>query len=41
MLELVKAMDNDIETYSLVIPAAFKKDGDFQANSACSNRRTV
>ena len=30
---VVKAMDKDIEGYSLVIPAAFKKDGDFKANS--------
>ena len=32
--ELVRAMDNDMETYSLVIPATFKKDGDFSSNSA-------
>ncbi|MFQ8920624.1 MAG: helicase-exonuclease AddAB subunit AddB [Clostridium paraputrificum] len=32
--ELVKAMDNDMETYSLVIPATFKKDGDFSLNSS-------
>ncbi|MDB2111015.1 helicase-exonuclease AddAB subunit AddB [Clostridium paraputrificum] len=32
--ELVKAMDNDMETYSLVIPATFKKDGDFSSNSS-------
>ena len=31
---LVRAMDNDMETYSLVIPATFKKDGDFSANSS-------
>lgn len=30
---VVKAMDKDIEGYSLVIPAAFKKDGEFKANS--------
>ncbi|WP_160693180.1 helicase-exonuclease AddAB subunit AddB [Clostridium sp. C2-6-12] len=30
---VVKAMDRDIEGYSLVIPAAFKNDGDFKANS--------
>ena len=33
-VELVKAMDNDMETYSLVIPATFKKDGDFSSNSS-------
>lgn len=32
--ELVRAMDNDMETYSLVIPATFKKDGDFSSNSS-------
>ena len=32
--ELLKAMDNDMETYSLVIPATFKKDGDFSSNSS-------
>ena len=32
--ELVRAMDNDMETYSLIIPATFKKDGDFSANSS-------
>ena len=32
--ELVHAMDKDMETYSLVIPATFKKDGDFSANSS-------
>lgn len=30
---VVRAMDKDIEGYSLVIPAAFKKDGDFKSNS--------
>jgi len=30
---VVKAMDKDIEGYSLVIPAAFKKDGEFKASS--------
>lgn len=30
---VVKAMDKDIDGYSLVIPAAFKKDGEFKANS--------
>ena len=30
---VVRAMDKDIEGYSLVIPAAFKTDGDFKANS--------
>lgn len=32
--KLVKAMDNNMETYSLVIPATFKKDGDFSSNSS-------
>lgn len=32
--QLVKAMDNDMETYSLIIPAAFKKDGDFTSTSS-------
>ncbi|QAA30390.1 helicase-exonuclease AddAB subunit AddB [Clostridium manihotivorum] len=31
---LVKAMDKTMETYSLVIPATFKKDGDFTKQSA-------
>lgn len=31
--KVVKAMDRDIEGYSLVIPAAFKKDGDFKSTS--------
>lgn len=30
---VVRAMDKDIDGYSLVIPAAFKKDGDFKSNS--------
>lgn len=30
---VVKAMDKDIDGYSLVIPAAFKSDGNFKANS--------
>ena len=30
---VVKAMDRDIEGYSLIIPAAFKNDGDFKSNS--------
>ena len=33
-VELVKAMDNDMETCSLIIPAAFKKDGDFTSTSS-------
>lgn len=33
-VELVKAMDKDMETYSLIIPAAFKKDGDFTSTSS-------
>ncbi|MBU5486797.1 helicase-exonuclease AddAB subunit AddB [Clostridium sp. MSJ-8] len=32
--ELVKAMDNNISTYSLIIPAGFKKDGDFSSSSS-------
>ena len=32
--KLVKAMDKDMETYSLIIPAAFKKDGDFSSTSS-------
>ncbi|MDD6795651.1 MAG: helicase-exonuclease AddAB subunit AddB [Clostridiaceae bacterium] len=32
--ELVRAMDNDMETYSLIIPATFKKDGDFSSTSS-------
>lgn len=31
--KVVKAMDKDIEGYSLIIPAAFKNDGEFKANS--------
>lgn len=33
-VSVVKAMDNDMETYSLIIPAAIKKDGDFTSNSS-------
>ena len=33
-VELVKSMDRDMETYSLIIPAAFKKDGDFTSASS-------
>lgn len=32
--EIIRAMDNDMETYSLIIPAKFKVDGDFTANSS-------
>lgn len=32
--KLVRAMDKNMETYSLIIPAAFKKDGDFSSNSS-------
>lgn len=32
--KIVKAMDNDIEGTSLIIPAGFKKDGDFSSASA-------
>lgn len=31
--KVVKAMDKDIQGYSLVIPAAFKSNNDFKANS--------
>jgi ATP-dependent helicase/nuclease subunit B len=30
---VVRAMDKDIDGYSLIIPAAFKNDGDFKSNS--------
>lgn len=33
-VELVKSMDRDMETYSLIIPATFKKDGDFTSTSS-------
>lgn len=33
-ISVVKAMDNDIDTYSLVIPAGLKKDGDFSSKSS-------
>ena len=33
-VELVKSMDRDMETYSLIIPAAFKKDGDITSTSS-------
>lgn len=32
--QLIKSMDNDIEGSSLIIPAGFKKDGDFSKSSA-------
>ena len=32
--DLVKAMDKNISTYSLIIPAGFKKDGDFSSSSS-------
>ena len=32
--KLVKAMDKNMETYSLIIPASFKKDGDFSSTSS-------
>ena len=32
--KIVRSMDKEMTTYSLVIPAAFKKDGDFSSNSA-------
>ena len=32
--KLVKSMDNTIQTYSLIIPASFKKDGDFSSRSS-------
>jgi ATP-dependent helicase/nuclease subunit B len=31
--KVVRAMDKDIDGYSLIIPAAFKTDGNFKANS--------
>lgn len=31
--KVVKAMDRDVEGYSLVIPAAFKKNGEFKSTS--------
>lgn len=33
-INVVKAMDNDMETYSLIIPAAIKKDGNFTTSSS-------
>ena len=32
--KIVRSMDREMTTYSLVIPAVFKKDGDFSSNSA-------
>lgn len=32
--KLVRAMDNDMKTYSLIIPATFKNDGEFSSNSS-------
>ncbi|MBM7834097.1 helicase-exonuclease AddAB subunit AddB [Clostridium sardiniense] len=32
--KLVRAMDNTMDTYSLIIPASFKKDGDFSSRSS-------
>ncbi|MGL5648651.1 MAG: helicase-exonuclease AddAB subunit AddB [Clostridium sp.] len=32
--KIVKAMDNDMDTYSLIIPARFKKDGNFDSKSS-------
>lgn len=32
--KIVRSMDKEMTTYSLVIPATFKKDGDFSSNSA-------
>lgn len=32
--KLVRAMDKNIETYSLIIPATFKKNGDFSSTSS-------
>ena len=37
--KIVKAMDNDIEGTSLIIPAGFKKDGDFSSKSAVVTER--
>ncbi len=36
-VKLVRAMDKNMETYSLIIPATFKKDGDFTSNSSVIN----
>ncbi len=36
--EVIKAMDRDIGTYSLVIPASFKKSGDFSEKSAVATK---
>ena len=36
--EVVRAMDREIGTYSLVIPASFKKNGDFSDKSAVATR---
>lgn len=33
-INVVKAMDNDMESYSLIIPAAIKKDGNFTSSSS-------
>ena len=32
--KVVRAMDNTMETYSFIIPASFKKDGDFSSRSS-------
>lgn len=32
--KLVRAMDKNMETYSLIIPATFKKDGEFSSTSS-------
>ena len=33
-INVVKAMDNDMDSYSLIIPAAIKKDGNFTSSSS-------
>lgn len=37
-ISVVKAMDNDIASYSLIIPAGLKKDGDFSSKSSVVTR---
>lgn len=39
--KLVKAMDKGIDGYSLVIPAGFKKDGDFTRNSSVADENEI
>ena len=37
-VDVVRAMDREIGSYSLVIPASFKKDGDFSSTSSVVSR---